>query len=239
MERERRMMVVITAGVLLTIGKTQAAIYKCAGPNGVVYSDKPCGENSTVIKSSPPEPQVEQALKRGSTDRQVYTSPREIYTENHYKDTVRYQKACNDGDHSACLEVRRILDTHDPDSLSKRIDGSAPAELIGRFKSTCANSEQAGFFALHTRKIQREFSSVPDTQRRQIFHEYCGMVRELLAKFPGGNPSAAAYFIQEGNERSGNMTLCILPGGGSNSKAKCELGFDVAYEDGQLKKNEI
>jgi hypothetical protein len=87
--------------------------------------------------------------------------------------------------------------------------------------------------------MQRVFQRETPARQAEIFRMYCGMAQELLSKFPGRDPSAAAYFTKDSDERSGGTTLCIAPGTAGNPKPNCSIQFDVSFEDGQVKKNEL
>ena len=183
----------IVTGLAMSVWLVPATadIYKCEGPNGTSYSDKPCGNHAAVVKQAPTQPA---------------------------DDPMR----------------------HDSVVGAERIDAAQPARLLRQFESSCTGGQRAKFFALHSKRIENKLSAESEGRQTEIFRMYCGMVRELMAKMPEGNPAAAAYMKKEMPTGSGGRTksvLCIMPV--SAEQSSCNIQFDIVMEDGVMKKDEL
>lgn len=196
----------------------EADIYKCEGPNGVSYSDRPCGNNTAVVKQTPAEP----AGQNSSGGDELI-------------------RKCRAGDQQACLAADPAHPAHRASVVgAERIEPAQPAGLLRQFESSCTGGQRAKFFALHSKKIERILSAESEAGQSEIFRMYCGMVRELMAKMPGGDPAAAAYMRKEvpvGSKGRRKSVLCIMPA--PSEQPSCKFQFDVVMEDAVMKKDEL
>lgn len=192
-----------------------ADIYKCEGPNGTSYSDKPCGNHAAVVKQAPAQP-AGQSLSGGD----------------------ELMRKCRSGDRQACLAADPAH--HGSVSGAERIDPAQPASLLRQFESSCTGGQRARFFSLHSRRVEKSLSAESEARQSEIFRGYCGMVRELMARMPGGDPAAAAYMRKEmpmGTKGRTKSVLCIMPAPAEQSS--CNIQFDIVIEDGVMKKDEL
>jgi hypothetical protein len=207
----------LVMGLALSVWLLPAAadIYKCEGPSGVSYSDKPCGSKTAVVKQAPAEP-ARQNSSRGD----------------------ELMRKCRAGDQKACFAPDPMH--HNSVVGAERIEPAQPAGLLRQFESSCTGGQRAKFFALHSKKIEKRLSAESEARQGEIFRMYCGMVRELMAKMPGGDPAAAAYMRKEvpvGSKGRRKSVLCIMPA--PSEQPSCKFQFDVVIEDGVMKKDEL
>lgn len=192
-----------------------ADIYKCEGPNGASYSDRPCGNQAAVVKQAPAQPAGRSLSGRDELMRK-----------------------CRAGDQQACLAADPVH--HSSVSGAERIEPAQPARMLRQFESSCTGGQRARFFALHSKRIEKILSAESEARQSEIFGIYCGMVRELMAMMPGGDPAAAAYMRKEmpmGSKGRTKSVLCIMPAPGEQSS--CNIQFDIVIEDGVMKKDEL
>lgn len=77
-------------------------------------------------------------------------------------------------------------------------------------------------------------------EKMQLFRFHCGDVNNLVNKKLGGQPEMANYYIKESNRTNNGQrkaVLCIEPKG--QPSGSCSIEFDVAIENGELKRDEF
>jgi hypothetical protein len=147
-------------------------------------------------------------------------------------------RKCRAGDQQACLAADPAH--HGSVAGAERIEPAQPARMLRQFESSCSGGQRARFFALHSKRVEKILAAESEARQSEIFKLYCGMVRELMAKMPGGDPSAAAYMRKEmplGSTGRRKSVLCIMPA--PSEQSSCNIQFDIVIEDGVMKKDEL
>jgi hypothetical protein len=193
-----------------------AAVYKCEGPKGVVYSDRPCGAGAKVVVSDPKA----RAANKAKEER------------------LDWMKICGTGDQQACIAAHRQTDAFG--AQTKPVDSAQPIQLLLDLRTSCRQKDLTTWFSLHTNKVEQLLKSEDPIRQRQIFERYCGQLGALMARLKDGNPAFATYYTKEVPVvRTGDvkLSLCIVPNG--KAPPNCDLQFDVAQEDSVMKRDEL
>jgi hypothetical protein len=110
---------------------------------------------------------------------------------------------------------------------------ASPVDLLIGIQAACSDKSQEKLFDWHTRRIRKTLLDVDDKEKLMSF--YCGQLPELIRRL-GGNPKAGRYFIRPNPDNPNKSELCMST---PAKPDKCDMSFDVAIEDGRLKKDEL
>lgn len=116
-----------------------------------------------------------------------------------------------------------------------------PTDLFRRMQAACQQNNQDMLFS----QLSFSFSNAiktkaPAAKQMELFRFYCSDVNNLVNNKLGGQPEKANYYIKQ-SDRTNNgqrkTILCIEPKG--QPSGSCSIQFDVAIENGELKRDEF
>lgn len=119
-----------------------------------------------------------------------------------------------------------------PTMAAENNETARALDFFNRFFSACQTNNQNLFWSQFSSR--KGFRSSPQEKRNELFKSYCnGVTSQALKQLEGYD-----YYIKpaSGNYGSTKNVLCRSPKG--LGPGKCEGMFDVAIENGQIKRDE-